>query len=61
MDEAEVKRLRREIHRTYGSSPHKKKVWLALLEMHSGNEKIKNQGEGKAGKRSIRSGRVWAT
>ena len=38
MDDAEIKRLRREIHRTYGSSPHKKKVWLALLEMYAGRE-----------------------
>jgi hypothetical protein len=32
MDPAEIKRLRRAIQRTYGSSPHKKKVWMALLE-----------------------------
>jgi hypothetical protein len=32
MDNTEIKRLRRAIQRTYGSSPHKKKVWLALLE-----------------------------
>ena len=38
MDDAEIKRLKREIHRSYGSSPHKKKVWLALLEMHAGRE-----------------------
>jgi hypothetical protein len=38
MDDAEIKRLKREIHRSYGSSPHKKKVWLALLEMYAGKE-----------------------
>jgi hypothetical protein len=38
MDVAEIKRLEREIHRSYGSSPHKKKVWLALLEMYAGRE-----------------------
>jgi hypothetical protein len=38
MDDAEIKRLRKEIHRTYGSSPHKKKYWLALLEMHGRRE-----------------------
>ena len=32
MDDNEIKRLRRAIQRTYGSCPHKKKVWLALLE-----------------------------
>ena len=36
VDEAEIKRLRRPIQRSYGSSPHKKKCWLALLEMFAG-------------------------
>jgi hypothetical protein len=36
MDNTEIRRLRRAIHRTYGSSPHKKKVWLALLERQAG-------------------------
>ena len=36
MDDIEIKRLRRAIQRTYGSSPHKKKVWLALLERQAG-------------------------
>jgi hypothetical protein len=35
MDDTEIKRLRKAIQRTYGSSPHKKKVWLALLERQS--------------------------
>jgi hypothetical protein len=34
MDDDEIKRLRKEIHRTFGSSPHKKKYWVALLEMY---------------------------
>jgi hypothetical protein len=38
MDDAEIKRLRKKIHRPYGSSPHKKKYWLALLEMYAGKE-----------------------
>jgi hypothetical protein len=38
MTEAEIRRLKREIHRIYGSSPHKKKVWLASLEMYAGRE-----------------------
>ena len=38
MDDAEIKRPRREIHRSYGSSPHKKKVWVKLLEMYAGGE-----------------------
>ena len=31
----EIRRLRRAIQRTYGSSPHKKKIWLALLELQA--------------------------
>ena len=47
MDEAEIKRLRREIHRTFGSSPHKKKFWLALLEMHTAKDtKVRQPGRG---------------
>jgi hypothetical protein len=38
MDDAEFDRLRREICRSYNSSPHKKKYWLALLEMYGGAE-----------------------
>ena len=48
MDDAEIKRLRREIHRSYGSSPHKKKVWLALLEIYGEIEKNANQGGRRA-------------
>jgi hypothetical protein len=40
MGEAEIKRLRREIHRTFGSSPHKKKFWLALLEMYGATGRL---------------------
>ena len=35
MDDAEIERLRRAICRSFNSSPHKKKYWLALLEIHS--------------------------
>jgi hypothetical protein len=52
MDEAEIKRLRREIHRTFGSSPHKKKLWLALLEIHAAKEKKVQQ----PGRSSVKSG-----
>ena len=38
MDDAEIERLWKEICRSYNSSPHKKKYWLALLEMYGGNE-----------------------
>ena len=34
MDDTEVDRLRRAIRYSFGSSPHKKKIWLALLDMH---------------------------
>ena len=32
MDDADIKRLRKAIQRSYSSSPHKRKYWLALLE-----------------------------
>jgi hypothetical protein len=35
MEEAEIKRLKRAIHRTFGSSPHRKKYWLALVDMYA--------------------------
>jgi hypothetical protein len=35
MDSAESDRLRRAICRSFSSQPHKKKYWLALLEMYS--------------------------
>jgi hypothetical protein len=44
MEDHEIKRLRREISRTFGSSPHKRKYWLALLEMHLQTEKTGNAG-----------------
>jgi hypothetical protein len=36
MHPSEIERLRKAICRSYGSSPHKKKYWLALLENHAG-------------------------
>jgi hypothetical protein len=48
MEDAEIDRLRKEICRSFGSSPHKKKYWLALLEMHVATEKIEQQGGRKA-------------
>jgi hypothetical protein len=47
MDDTEIDRLRREICRAYNSSPHKKKYWLALLEMHAGAEKAAQVGRGR--------------
>jgi hypothetical protein len=38
MDDAEIDRLRRAICRTFNSQPHKKKYWLAVLEMHTAPE-----------------------
>ncbi len=34
MDDSEVARLRKAIRLSYNSSPHKKKYWMALLDMH---------------------------
>jgi hypothetical protein len=44
MDKIQVDRLRRAIHRSYGSSPHKKKYWLALLEMYVAADKVRQSG-----------------
>jgi phage tail sheath gpL-like len=52
MDDAEIKRLRREIHRAFGSSPHKKKFWLALLEMYGGKGTVRNHGGKRAERRN---------
>jgi hypothetical protein len=35
MDDKEIARLRKAICRSFGSSPHKKKLWLAVLEMYA--------------------------
>jgi hypothetical protein len=48
MDDAEIERLRKEICRSYNSSPHKKKYWLALLEMHAGVQLKRRQRGRKA-------------
>ena len=59
MDDADIKRLRREIHRTFGSSPHKKRLWLALLEMHTAKEKEEHpRGEKTAGSVAAQRNRV---
>jgi hypothetical protein len=39
MDAAEIGRIRKAIYRSFGSSPHKKKYWLALLAMYVAAEK----------------------
>jgi hypothetical protein len=39
MDDAEIDRLRKAICRSFNSSPHKKKYWLALLEMRAAAER----------------------
>jgi hypothetical protein len=39
MDDAEIDRLRKTIRRSFANLPHKRKYWLALLEMHVAKEK----------------------
>jgi hypothetical protein len=34
----------RSSHRSFGSSPHKKKYWLALLDMHAGAQQSAHRG-----------------
>src|SRR6202049_3226933 len=48
MDDIEIDRLRKEICRSFNSSPHKKKYWLALLEMHGAAE-LKRRQRGRKG------------
>jgi hypothetical protein len=63
MDDTEIDRLRKTIRRSFGSSPHKKKYWLALLEMHVAREKKRDPAAGNAARkptvvrRSVDSGR----
>ncbi len=45
MDELEVERLRKTICRSFNSSPHKKKYWLALLQMRVESDKLRSAGE----------------
>jgi hypothetical protein len=52
MDETEIDRIRKAIRRSFGSVPHKKKYWLALLEMHVAKEKAVNSDAGKVGRES---------
>jgi len=54
MDDAEFERLRREICRSYNSSPHKKKLWLALLEMYGRAEMPRRRRGCKRPKESMR-------
>src|ERR1700733_14350216 len=39
MEDIEIERLRKAICRSFNSSPHKKKYWLALLDIYLGWEK----------------------
>lgn len=55
MDSSEFDRLRREICRSYNSSPHKKKYWLALLEMY-GRAEVPRR---RPGYKSTRKSEGW--
>jgi len=54
MDDAEIDRLRKAIYRSFGNQPHKKKYWLALLEMYGGAGKKPKQGRRPATEASTR-------
>jgi hypothetical protein len=56
MDDAEINRLRKAIHRSYGSSPHKKKYWLALLEMQVAKENGEHSRMPKRSRKSLVAG-----
>jgi hypothetical protein len=46
MDDAEIARLKKEIYRSFGSSPHKKKYWLALLARYVAEERKEQRSQG---------------
>jgi hypothetical protein len=48
MDDLEFERLRKTICRSFNSSPHKKKYWLALLEMRAEADKLRQAAEQNA-------------
>lgn len=48
MDDAEIERLRKAIRYTYAGSPHKKKTYLAVLEMHVENHRKRASAESPA-------------
>jgi hypothetical protein len=52
MDDTEIDRLRKAICRSFNSSPHKKKYWLALLDMQVAAEESEQPGIRKASKES---------
>jgi hypothetical protein len=45
MDDLEFERLRKTICRSFNSSPHKKKYWLALLEMRAEADELRRAAE----------------
>jgi hypothetical protein len=56
MDDFEIDGLRAEVRRRYRSSPHKKKFWLALLEMMYGTgQKPRPRARQKFSKESSRA------
>jgi hypothetical protein len=60
MKDTEIERLRKTIRRSFSNSPHKRKYWLALLDMYAeGSQPMElggaalNQSLGTAGKTSM--------
>jgi hypothetical protein len=58
MDDAEIDRLRKAICRSFNSSPHKKKCWLALLEMRVAAERAGQCSARTPSKESLRARRM---
>jgi len=52
MDDTDIDRLRETIRRSFANLPHKKKYWLALLEMYVAKEKVKRSGSWKTARES---------
>jgi hypothetical protein len=55
MDDAEIDRLRKAICRSFNSQPHKKKYWLALLDMYVAKQKAGYSRARKPSKEMISS------
>jgi hypothetical protein len=55
MDDAEVDRVRKTIRNSLRNSPHKKKYWLALLDMYAKPEGRQGRSAESASSKSSRA------
>jgi len=65
MDDAEIDRIRKAIRCSFAASPHKKKYWLALLEMHvavqkTGRSEAQTSSKGSIASLAVNSARKYS-